>query len=215
MFRPAAALALSLACSPASAHPHVFVDVDFELIFENDGRLAAIRTHWLYDAFYSEVVVEDGSRDKDGDGALSPDELKGMQGFDSDWDPGSDGDLHVSQAGRSVSLGPPGDWTAEWTDGRIGSHHTRAFDPPIDMSKGTVSLQPYDVTFYFSYKVAGPVRFTGRSDCRSTLREPDLGVARKATWAALAKLPRDVSPEEAGWPKVGAYYAETILVDCP
>ncbi len=214
MIGRAAILVLTLTGLPAAAHPHVFVDVDFQLFFDAQGRLAKIRTHWLYDEFYSLLVIEDRQADKDGDGELSAEELKPLQGFDSDWGEGSDGDLHVSQDDKPIAIGPPFDWSAEWVDGKLGSYHSRAFDPPIDMSKGGVVIQPYDKTYYIAYKIAGPIRFTGRDHCRSMVFEPDLNAADKQLQAEMARIPAGQSPEVAGYPQVGAFFTETAWIGC-
>lgn len=198
---------------PAAAHPHVFVDVSFELIFDEAGRLSQIRTRWFYDELYSLLIIEDRGADTDGDGELSSDELAPLQGFDSDWGEGSDGDLHVIQAGP-VALGSASDWVAFWQDGRLGSYHSRALEAPLDMGQGGVFLKPYDRTYYIAYHIVEPITFTGREGCRAQVLSPDLDAAQKALQARLAALPRDASPEQAGFPDVGAEFSETLWIAC-
>ena len=41
------------------------------LVFDGEGRLAAIRTAWVYDAFFTLLVVEDGGHDADADGEIA------------------------------------------------------------------------------------------------------------------------------------------------
>ena len=63
----AAALGLALA-SPLGAHPHIYIDTDFDLVFDTDGKLAAVRIDWAYDDFYSLLMIEENGLDADGDG---------------------------------------------------------------------------------------------------------------------------------------------------
>lgn len=214
MLRSLTALILACAATSAAAHPHIFVDVSFELFFDAEGKLTKIRTYWLYDAFYSLTIIEERAADTDGDGALSPEEMKPLQGFDSVWAKGSEGDLHVTQAKQAVTIGPPSDWKAVWVDGRLGSYHTRSFDPPIDMTKGPAYIQPYDASYYFAYKIAGPVIFDGRHDCHAKQFEPDLTYAQKVLKNKLSAFSSNAEAEQAGYPAVGANFAETIWVAC-
>ncbi|MEM8823617.1 MAG: DUF1007 family protein, partial [Pseudomonadota bacterium] len=36
--------------APAGAHPHVFVDAQSGFVFDDEGRLEALRITWTYDA---------------------------------------------------------------------------------------------------------------------------------------------------------------------
>ena len=206
------ALALCLLPGPLLAHPHIFVDVSFELIFDRQGRLATIRTFWLYDAFYALAITEERGADVDGDGELSAREMQPLQGFDSVWGEGSEGDLNVTQAKAPIALGPARDWKAVWRDGRLGSYHSRDLNPPLVMSDGPAYIQPYDKTFYFAYEVAGPVIFSGRSDCRTKLFLPNLTEAQRRLAEKLALIGSDA--EATGFPEVGADFTQTVWMAC-
>jgi ABC-type uncharacterized transport system substrate-binding protein len=140
--------------------------------------------------------------------------MKPLQGFDSVWGTGADGDLHVTQAKQPVAIGPASDWKAVWLDGHLGSYHTRSFDPPIDMTKGAVYIQPYDKTYFFAYKIAGPVIFDGRFDCHTKQFEPDMTYAQKMLKQKLSAFSSNAQAEQAGYPAVGADFTETIWMAC-
>lgn len=207
-------LALALLPAPALAHPHVFADTGYALIFDSHGRLAAIRTHWVYDELFTLLVIEDGKHDTDGDGEISAEELKGLADFDSQWPDGYDGDLHVSQGGAAVTAGPPQDWSVDWADGKLGSTHTRAFDPPLDMAKGAVRISPYDPGYYVAYHIAPAPVIEGRSDCRVDLGSPDLDAEAKRIEAEIAATPADVNLNDMGYLDVGVRFAEWAVVSC-
>lgn len=211
---PALALCLALAAAPAGAHPHVFVDAGFDLIFDAEGRLTAIRTAWVYDEFFSLLVIEDGGHDADRDGAISAAELDGLRGFDMDWPEGFEGDLAVTQGGGAARLGGPEAVTVDWREGRLISTHLRRLAEPLDPAAGEIGVSPFDPTYYIAYAVVTQARFTGRDDCTAEAWEPDLGAAEEELQAALAELAPDVDAEAAGYPAVGAIFAEELRVRC-
>ena len=56
------ALAGSLAATlpaalPACAHPHVWIAATTDLVFDESGRVAAVRHQWVFDAMYSGYAV--------------------------------------------------------------------------------------------------------------------------------------------------------------
>jgi ABC-type uncharacterized transport system substrate-binding protein len=58
---------------PALSHPHVWASAKAEIIYDPDGKVTGIRHVWTFDEGYSAYATQ--GLDKDGDGALSPDEL--------------------------------------------------------------------------------------------------------------------------------------------
>ena len=62
-----------LAPAAALAHPHVFVDAKAEIVFDDGGRITAIRNVWRFDDAYSAFASE--GLDTDGDGKLTVEEL--------------------------------------------------------------------------------------------------------------------------------------------
>ncbi|SDB48631.1 DUF1007 family protein [Bauldia litoralis] len=75
-------LVLSAAAGPAIlpeetvAHPHVFVDAKVEVVFDDAGRLAAVRNIWRFDPAFSQYAIE--GLDTDGDGTFSENELASL-----------------------------------------------------------------------------------------------------------------------------------------
>jgi len=214
MRRIALALTLGLVAAPAGGHPHVFVDTGFELVFDDAGRLAAIRTAWVYDEFFSLLVIEDGGHDADFDGQISSAELEGLRGFDMDWPDGFEGDVEIVQGDDRVSLGPPEAVTTDWQMGRLISTHLRRFETPLDPAAGEIVIRPYDPTYYTDYSVVTETRMTGRQDCTAETWEPDLGAAEQELRAALAEVAPGVNLEEEGYPEVGGLFAEEVRVTC-
>ena len=65
-----------LAPSRANAHPHVFVQVQSEILYAPDGTTTGVRHHWAFDEMFSTYATQ--GLDTNNDGKLSSDELKDL-----------------------------------------------------------------------------------------------------------------------------------------
>ena len=64
------------ATSSGAAHPHVFVEYSFDLLFTNDG-LHGLRITWVFDEFYSSLLRQ--TYDVNRDGQFSPEETRRLE----------------------------------------------------------------------------------------------------------------------------------------
>lgn len=215
MTRRSLALLIALALpAPLAAHPHIFVDASHELIFDAEGRLAALRSTWAYDPLFTLLMVEDGGYDTDGDGDISASELEAMRLWDADWPEDFGGDVELDLAGAPLELGPPTDWAADWRNGEAVSVHTRALAEPVEVEAQALTLRAFDPIFYVAYSIAALPVFTGREDCRAALVSPDTSKIGADLAEAIAALPPEVDPKEAGLGEVGRLYAEELRISC-
>jgi polyphosphate kinase len=208
------AAACALAAPAARAHPHIWIDAGLTLVFDQAGMLAAVRVAWVYDAFYSLMVLEELGLDDDLDGVLRPDELTRLDGFDMAWDADYAGDLYVFHGERPVDLSRPLEHATEVRDGRIVTLHTRALAERLDPAAGPIRVRVYDPSFYTAYSVALPTRIEGRAGCAAELFRPDLDAAQRELLAALQELGATESVEDIGFPAVGAQFADEVRVTC-
>ncbi len=58
----------------ASAHPHIFIDAQIVVAFNDQGEVSGLRQAWTFDALYSSWATQ--GLDQDGDGQVSSDELQ-------------------------------------------------------------------------------------------------------------------------------------------
>lgn len=209
------ALCTLLAAPVAQAHPHVFVDVSHELIFDAEGRLVALRASWSYDEMFSLLMVEDGGYDANRNGAVEGAELERFRLWDADWPEDFGGDVEMTLDGAPLALGPPGDWAADWVEGRAVSAHSRALSAPVDIAGRKLVIRPFDPGYYTAYTLVAAPRFSGRAACPATLYEPDPGAVSGDLAAAVAELGADMTPEAAGLPQLGGLLAEEAVVTCP
>ena len=198
---------------PAGAHPHIYIDSGLHLVFDDRGRLAAVRVIWAYDDFYSLLTLEDRGLDPEADGILTDAELQSLDGFDMNWDPDYNGDLVITQGGGDLALSRPLDHATTVDRGRIVTLHPRAFDSPVDPAAGDIVIRIYDPSFYTAYTVALPTRMEGREGCTAQLFRPDLTAANQALLEALAEYGAEETLE-LDFPAVGANFADEIRLTC-
>lgn len=213
----AAAVVAVLPLNNAAAHPHIFVETGLQLIFDDQSKLAAVRIVWVYDEFFSLVILEDNGLDPDGDGVLTDAEKKTIQGFNMNWDPGFAGDLYASQNDQPLALSRPLEFTAALENGRLISTHLRAFETPTDVAGKPVRLQAYDPEYYTAYTMSIEPVVQGRVGCKAQIFVPDPTEAGKELEAALAELNAVQTLDDLGienFPAIGAAYAEEVQVTC-
>ncbi|MEO1250067.1 MAG: DUF1007 family protein, partial [Pseudomonadota bacterium] len=64
--RKSALIALASVClcavafSPerVSSHPHAWIDIKVDVLFDEDGQAIGLREHWLFDEFYTAFALE-------------------------------------------------------------------------------------------------------------------------------------------------------------
>jgi ABC-type uncharacterized transport system substrate-binding protein len=195
------------------AHPHIFVDATVEAIFDDQGRVEAVRIGWTYDEFISLSIIESQTLDPDYDGVLTPEALAALSGFDMDWDADFAGDTYLTQDGAALALDGPSDWTAGYADGKVSSTHVRRLADPVDATETPLVIKTYDPGFYTAYTVIGTPALTGRDDCKAEIFTPDTDAADQALLSALAQLPTTADIEIA-YPEVGATYAQEMRITC-
>ena len=208
-----AVLALALSAGAGQGHPHIFVDTSLRLDFDAAGRLTGIRVTWVYDAFYSLVILQDRGLDPDYDGRLTTGERESLAGFDLNWSGSFDGALHPALGGAELALGPPEGAAADVLGGRIVSTHLRPLAAPVDPGAQPLRVAVYDPGFYASYSLVGPAEFRGRDDCAAQVALPDLDAADRAFQAELAMIGPEVSIED-DFPEVGHLFAEAAVIAC-
>lgn len=206
----------ALFCAPqiAQAHPHIFVDAELGVIFDADGQLEAVQIGWIYDEFYSMLLVSDMGLDPDFTGHVAEHERPDLDGFDMNWVDDYHGDTHASQQDAKLPLSRPISWTSDYRDGQLRSTHIRQFDTPID-ARDTIIISVYDPTYYTSYRIIGTPQVTGREDCDLRIFEPDWDAAGVQLEAALDELLGAGIEIEADFPAVGALFADELRITCP
>lgn len=205
---------LSLAApTGAAAHPHVFVDVTLEVIFDTTGRAEAVRVGWSYDELFSMTYLAENGFDPDFDGILTAEEQVRLAGFDMNWDADFPGDTYALLGDAALGLSRPEATTAAFDGGRLISTHLRRLNEPVDVTAAELVVQVYDPSFYTAYTIAATPVLTGAEGCAVQVFEPDRAAADARLEAALAELAGSADAESE-FPAIGAAYAEEARITC-
>jgi nickel/cobalt exporter len=190
------AIALALAPAAAFAHPHEWIDVASEVLFDDRGRIAAIRHHWRFDEAFSAFALQ--GLDTNADGTYSPEELAPLAQVNVDSLADYDFFTFVSAGDYQAGFAAPKDYWLDLDAGRLTLHYTLPLAQPL-FSRGEVLVQVYDPEYYIAFAMpsAEAVRLVGApAGCRLSVtpaRGPDAAAA-----AALAEIGPDQRelPEE-------------------
>ncbi|MCR8826932.1 DUF1007 family protein [Pseudosulfitobacter koreensis] len=212
--RSLAAIALICTATAPQAHPHIFIDAGLVAIVDDAGALQAVEVTWAYDAFYSLLITEDFGLDPDGDAVLTPQEEEQLRGFDMQWIPGYDGDLVARLDGAPLKLSRPRDVSLVMREGRIVTTHVRDVVGAPVLAGHSLSMKPFDPTYYTAYDVTLNVTVEGLDGCMIARHLPDLDAGMKQMQSALSKLGRDEDAIEAGFPEVGEAFATEVEMTC-
>lgn len=212
------ALAASLCCAPlgpAGAHPHIFIDTAFALVFDADGVLSAVRIDWAYDEFYSLLMLEENELDADGDGVPEQDRLDAYAGQDVDWAAGFPGDFSVEKDGETVTLERPVQHAVRYSEGRIVTSHVRPLAEPFAVDGTTVVVRSYDPTFFVAYDVPTEPTVSGRDGCTLERDAADLDEAYRIAGDKLAEVDVNEDPfEVVDRDDIGILFADAFLLTC-
>lgn len=201
--------------SQVAAHPHVFIDTAFDLVFSEAGKLSAVRIVWTYDEFYSLLMIEENDLDGDGDGIPDADRLDAFAGKDVDWAAGFPGDFTITLDGTDLALDRPKDHRAEWRDGRIATSHEMTLTTPVEVAGKSVVARSYDPTYFVAYDVPSDPGIRGRKGCILERQAADRAAAQAQYGDALAAVDMSSDPFDAvNLPDIGILFADAFVLSC-
>ncbi|WP_448833676.1 DUF1007 family protein [Camelimonas sp. ID_303_24] len=147
----AAAVALALQALPALAHPHVWVTASAALVFDQDGRLTAIRHRWMFDKAFSAYAIQ--GLDKNGDGKFSREELAGLakENIDGLTEFGWFTNLKIN--GAKTAFSPPKEGAMDLVDGQLALGFLLPLEKPASPGKALM-LDISDPTYFVAFSLA-------------------------------------------------------------
>ncbi len=188
--------ALLAAAVPAAAHPHVWVTVKSEVLFNKAGKIAAIRHHWTFDDMYSAFVTTGiGESGK----PATPEELLPVAKVNVESLAEFDYFTFAKDAHGKVEFAKPIDYSMTESDDMIATlHFTLPLQTPASAGK-VFSFQVYDPTFFvdFAFDKTDYLKLVNAPKGCSTndFKPPPLSAADSLKLTAAAA--EDFSPDEA------------------
>ncbi|HSG95715.1 MAG TPA: DUF1007 family protein [Afifellaceae bacterium] len=180
----------------AGAHPHVLVDAASEIVFDAQGRIAAVRHHWRFDEAFSAFAVQ--GLDTDGDGAYTREELAPLAQINVESLSEYEFFTFLSAGDYQVGFSEPRDYWLE-TDGEFLTLHFTLPVSRVLASTGPVTLEVYDPEYFvaFSLPSTEAVRLANAPkgcSLRVTLAR-ELDAQAQATLAEIGPEQRELPPE--------------------
>ena len=141
-------LALLAGSGAAVAHPHVWVAVRSEVVFDKDGKILGVRHAWEFDEMYSAFATQ--GLGKDGKPPTRA-ELEPFAKSSTETLSEFDYFTFTKQNNAKVAFKPPQDVYMEADDKRnVTLHFFLPLETPV-AAKKPFSFQVYDPTYYVSF----------------------------------------------------------------
>lgn len=204
----AAALLLALPTAPAGAHPHSWIDIEVELQFARDGKLAGLKQFWIFDEAYTAYTTTQAK----GGRAGKPDPkkladtaremLKNLKEYGYF--------TRVEQGGKRLALNDARDPVAELRDARLVVSFVLPLQASADVRAAALTYAVFDPTYFIEmlHVDAKAIRLVGApADCAAKLRQPEPDPQVTARASAL-------DATQSGGDTLGQEFAEKVSVRC-
>lgn len=153
------------------AHPHAWIDLRVQVLFDDNGQVTALEQSWDLDAMYSLVVLEQIQEEGVGDSLEEKIEnfSREMIRQASEYDYMT----QLRSGGEPVAAGAVRDHDLEQVDGRLRLSFVLPLVEPMDPAAHALSYAVFDPTFYIEI-THDAVELRGASaDCRYDIRQPE------------------------------------------
>jgi ABC-type uncharacterized transport system substrate-binding protein len=195
---------------PAAAHPHVWVSIKAELVYEPDGTIRGVRHIWSFDDMFSAFAVQGIESEKRGEysraqlAPLAKTNVESLKEFEY---------FTVAKAnGKRIDfVDPTADYYLEYKDATLTLYFNLPFKAPVKAQ--SLDIEVYDPSYFVEFVLAekNPVSLVGApAGCKLTVVPPG------QMDAALSQKLFQMAPDQKLDPsqQLGAQFANRILVKC-
>jgi ABC-type uncharacterized transport system substrate-binding protein len=208
-----AASLFALAAVRAEAHPHVFVDGKTEVVFDQSGRMAAVRNIWQFDEAFTQYAIQ--GLDTNGDGKLSDAELKPLADVNVKSLKEYKFFTHLTVGRDEGKFVPPTEYWLEFHGGRLTLFFTLPLEKPMVAGKHTM-LEIFDPEYFvaFTFVKDNPIKLVDApKGCSSAYHPPrELDASTMAILAAIPVDQHDLPPELR---QAASVLTNHITISCP
>ena len=201
---------LCLAAVPAGAHPHAWIDVAVQVLFDRNQRISGLREIWLFDEYYTAFAMEEfAARGKAGPTQADVNtfvqkviaNLKEYSYF-----------TEVKSGDTPVALGTVTEMSGELRLSRLVMTFVAPLQIPFDASDAPLTYAVFDPSYYIEMlhiEDKNAIRLDGAPDgCVFDKAKPN--PTFEAYSLAIAADMAD-KPSES----LGALFAERVTIRCP
>lgn len=202
------------AATPAMAHPHVWIEMRSDLVFNDQGLISAVNLMWTFDDTYAQMALE--GLDTNDDGVYDATELEPLtkDNIDSLKDYGYF--TYVRFNGEKQPIGAVTEAGQIYSNDKLQLHLQVPLVTPLDPAKGEFVLKVYDPEFFiaFDYAKDDPVSAVGAMPqaCQIVVKPVPTDAEVEQTRAMLASKGKDWKPDTEE--DFGAIFAQPVTVQC-
>lgn len=204
-----AAAALLATIPQALAHPHVWVTMKSEVVYNAQGEATGVKHAWTFDDMFSAFAIQGLETKKKG--VYTREDLAPLAEVNVTSLKEYDYFTYAKVDGKKGELGEAADYWLDYKDETLTLHFTLPFKAPVKAKDLFVEI--YDPTYFvdFSFAEKNAVALAGAPhDCKLTLGKPQELTAEMAR--KLAEIPvGEAIPANS----YGAAFANKITVKCP
>jgi ABC-type uncharacterized transport system substrate-binding protein len=201
----AAAMLATAVAAPAQAHPHVWVTVTSQVVYDGKGAATGVRHAWKFDDMYSAFALQDLPQQNKG--VFTREDLQGLAQVNIESLKESDFFTFAKASGKDVQLGEAADYWLDYKDEVLTLNFTLPFKTPQTGKNLTVEV--YDPSYFVAFDFAekDAVALVGApAQCKAAIEKPK--EAGSTPGSGLTE-----SAFMSG--NLGSVYASRIAVKCP
>jgi ABC-type uncharacterized transport system substrate-binding protein len=192
-----------------NAHPHAFIDLAVDVLFDKNGAVIGLKEVWLFDEFYTAYAIE--SADKVKKGAPPQEKLVELLNINLRNLAKFDYFTKVRVGQTPIALGTATEASSRMFGARLEMTFTLPFKAPVEMGDKPVVYSIYDPTYYIEMLHADIKEVIRLIDapagCKHALFKPD---PNPEMVALAAGLDRNKSAGDT----LGAIFADEVLIEC-
>ncbi len=206
--------AMAVSGSPASAHPHVWIEMRSDVVFNDQGQITAMNLMWTFDDAYAQMALD--GLDTNGDGVYSPSELDPLtrENIASLKDYGFFTVMRFN--GQKQPFGEVTEFGQIWSNDKLQLHMQVPLKAPLDPTKGEFVAKIYDPDFFIAmdYAREEPVSVVGAmpKNCQLVVKPVATDAEVEQTRAMLSTKGPEWKPENDE--DFGALFAQPVIVQC-
>jgi ABC-type uncharacterized transport system substrate-binding protein len=202
------------AAPAALAHPHVWVEMRSDVVFDNAGKIAGVNVEWTFDDAYAQMALDGLDANKDGvysESEIAPLTTENMKSL-KDY-----GYFTVMRLdGKQLETGEAKEAGQLYANDKLKLHFHVPLREPLDPRSGEFIVKVYDPDFFIAldYVKDEPVAVIGQmpQGCAMQVKPVPTDEELEQTREMLATKGKDWQPENNE--DFGAMFAQPVIVSC-
>jgi ABC-type uncharacterized transport system substrate-binding protein len=209
-----AAMTACVSSTQVSAHPHVWIEMQSDVVFTDDGLIKGVDLEWTFDDGYTQMALD--GLDVDGDGTYSQSELAPLTKENIASLKDYEYFTVIRANGEQQKIGEVTDFGQIWSNNKLTLHLQVPLEKPIDPKKDEFMFKVYDPEFFIAidYVKDDPVDVVGKlpESCKLVVKPVPTDAELDQTRTMLSTKGKDWKPEVSE--DFGALFAQAVSIAC-